>query len=86
VTISITLTHYDLGPLNVTIWEEATWRMRRRVWTCPDDPELGSFYDGDFEEAPATINRLLLTARNDQITAKRAFGHNANPVLSLAWE
>jgi hypothetical protein len=75
VTISITLTHYDLGPLKVQIWEEATWRMRRRIWTCPDDPELGSFENGDFEEAPVTIETLLLAARNDQIASATTLPH-----------
>lgn len=63
--VTITLTHDDLGPIRVHIWEDATWWMRRRTWTCPDDPELGSFEDGDFEEPPTTIDRLLLAARNE---------------------
>lgn len=83
--MTITLTHYDLGPLNVHILEDATWWMRRRIWTCADDPELGSFEDGDFEEAPATIDRLLLAARNDQIAHQvEGVGHNADHLQALA--
>lgn len=46
----ITLSHYDRGPMQVVIWDEACLWMKRRVWTCPDDPELGSFEDEDFDE------------------------------------
>ena len=46
----ITLSHYDHGLLQVVVWDEATWWMGRRIWTCIDDPELGSFEDEDFDE------------------------------------
>lgn len=55
----ITLTHYDHGPLEVAVWDEATWWMRKRHWTCPDDPELGTFDDGDFDETTDQIEDLL---------------------------
>jgi hypothetical protein len=72
---AITLTHYDLGPIRVHIFEDATWWFRRRTWSCPDDPELGSFEDGDFEESPRTIDLRLLAARDSQV--KEGVGHNA---------
>lgn len=62
---TITLTHYDLGPLRVAIWDEATWWMRKRQWTCPDDPELGTFDDGDFDEAPDQIEAALSSLEKD---------------------
>jgi hypothetical protein len=84
--VTITLTHYDLGRIPVRIAEDATWWFRRRHWTCDDDPELGVFEDSDFEEAPATIDTLLLAARNDQIAHQfEGVGHNANPLSPLAW-
>lgn len=46
----ITLSHYDRGPMRVAVWDEATLWMKRRTWTCVDDPELGSFDDEDFDE------------------------------------
>jgi hypothetical protein len=46
----ITLSHHDRGDMRVHVWDEASKWMRRRVWTCPDDPELGSFEDADFDE------------------------------------
>lgn len=46
----ITLSHYDRGPMRVHVWDEASMWMKRRTWTCPDDPELGSFEDADFDE------------------------------------
>lgn len=46
----VTLSHYDHGPMRVQVWDEATFWMQRRTWTCPDDPELGSFEDADFDE------------------------------------
>ena len=45
----ITLSHYERGPMQVQVWDEATFWMKRRTWTCPDDPELGSFDDADFD-------------------------------------
>lgn len=71
--ITVELNHFDLGPMRVRIAEDATWWFRRRHWTCDDDPELGVFDDGDFEEAPATIDRLLLAARDEFFANQR--GH-----------
>jgi hypothetical protein len=82
--LTIKLTHYDLGPIYVRIWEDATWWTRRRTWTCPDDPELGSFEDTDFEEAPGTIDRLLLAARDAASRPVEGVGHNADRLSSLA--
>lgn len=60
----ITLSHYDRGPIKVSVWDEATWWMKRRTWTCPDDPELGSFDDGDFDEHyTGEIDALLSAAQ-----------------------
>jgi len=59
MTKPITLTHYDRGPMLVAIYDEATWWMQRRVWSSPDDPELGSFEDGDFDETKEQIDALL---------------------------
>jgi hypothetical protein len=56
---TITLTHYDRGPMKVAIWDEATWWMGKRQWTCPDDPELGTFEDVDFDETPEQIDAAL---------------------------
>lgn len=81
---TITLTHYAIGPLRVHIWEDATWWKRRRTWTCDDDPELGSFEDGDFEEAPATIDRLLLAARDEFFANQRGHFGQADRFPSLA--
>ena len=75
----ITLTHYDIGPLRVQIWEEATLWMRRRTWTCPDDPELGSFDDGDFEEAPASIDLRLLKAAQETAERRKEASHALRP-------
>lgn len=59
----ITLSHYDRGPLSVAEWDEATFYMRKRQWTCPDDPELGSFEDEDFDEHyTGQINDILAAA------------------------
>lgn len=55
----VTLTHYERGPMQVAVWDEATWWMRRRQWTCPDDPELGTFEDEDFEESKEQIDAAL---------------------------
>ena len=46
----ITLSHFERGPMQVQVWDEATWWMKKRTWTCPDDPELGSFEDDEFDE------------------------------------
>ena len=59
MTKPITLTHYDRGPMQVSIYEEATWWMQRRVWSSLDDPELGSFEDGDFDETKEQIDVML---------------------------
>lgn len=55
----ITLTHYERGPMQVGIYDEATWWLQRRIWSCPDDPELGSFEDEDFDETKEQIDALL---------------------------
>ena len=52
---AIVLDHYDLGPIRVAVWDEATLWMRRRQWTCPDDPERGTFEDGDFMEVVGEV-------------------------------
>lgn len=57
--MTITLTHYERGPMLVEIYDEATWWLQRHVWSCPDDPELGSFEDGDFDGTPEQITALL---------------------------
>jgi hypothetical protein len=59
---TITLTHYDNGPMQVAVWDEATWWMRRRQWTCPDDEERGTFEDEDFDESKEQIEALLSAA------------------------
>jgi len=58
----VTLTHYDRGPMRVAVWDEATWWMRKRQWTCPDDEELGTFEDEDFDETKEQIEALLSAA------------------------
>lgn len=58
----ITLTHYDYGPMQVAVWDEATWWMRKRQWTCPDDEERGTFEDEDFDESKDQIEALLSAA------------------------
>jgi hypothetical protein len=60
--MTITLTHYERGPMQVALFDEATWWMQRRIWSCPDDPELGSFEDEDFDETKEQIEALLKTA------------------------
>jgi hypothetical protein len=63
MTKAITLSHYDRGPIKVEIWEEATWWMGRRTWSCPDEPEWGSFEDEDFDEHyTGEINAILVAA------------------------
>ena len=56
---AIVLDHYDLGPIRVAVWDEATLWMRRRQWVCPDDPERGTFADVDFMETTEQINEML---------------------------
>lgn len=56
---TITLTHCERGPMQVAVWDEATWWMRCRQWTCPDDEELGTFEDDDFEETKEQIDTLV---------------------------
>ncbi len=56
---AITLTHYDHGPMQVAVWDEATWWMGKRQWTCPDDEERGTFEDADFDETPEQIEAAL---------------------------
>lgn len=56
---TITLTHYDHGPMRVAVWDEATWWMRKRQWTCPDDEERGTFEDEDFDESKEQIEAAL---------------------------
>jgi hypothetical protein len=69
---TITLTHYDRGPMQVAVWDEATWWMRKRQWTCPDDEELGTFEDEDFDESKDEIEVLLSAmARTDHAGASR---------------
>ncbi len=60
--MTITLTHYERGPMQVAVWDEASWWMRRRQWTCPNDEELGSFEDEDFDETKDQIEALLSAA------------------------
>jgi hypothetical protein len=62
VTKTITLTHYDHGPIEVSVYEEATWWLRKRQWSCPDDPELGTFEDEDFDESREQIKAKLTEA------------------------
>jgi len=59
MAVTITLTHYERGPMRVALFDEATWWMRRRIWSCPDDPELGSFEDEDFDETKEQIEAAL---------------------------
>lgn len=57
--VALTLTHYERGPMRVALFDEACWWMQRRIWSCPDDPELGSFEDGDFDETKEQIEAAL---------------------------
>ena len=51
--------------MNDHVWDEAMCWMRRSTWTCPDDPELGSFEDEDFDEHfTGEIDALLSAASN----------------------
>lgn len=63
---TITLTHYDLGQIDVAVWDEATWWMGKRQWTCPDDPECGTFEDADFDETKDEIATALAIANEDE--------------------
>ena len=63
--VIITLSHFDRGPMRVSVWEEATLWMKRRTWTCPDDPELGSFEDADFDEHYTGDIDSLISAATD---------------------
>ena len=56
---AINLTHHEYGPMQVAVWDDATWWMRKRQWTCPDDPERGSFEDEDFDETKEQIDAAL---------------------------
>jgi len=57
--VIISLDHHEHGTIRVQVWDEATWWMKRRQWTCPDDPELGTFEDADFVETPEQITEQL---------------------------
>ena len=60
---TITLSHHDRGEMRVSVWDEATLWMKKRTWTCVDDPELGSFEDEDFDEHySGEIDKLLVAA------------------------
>ena len=83
MSITVTLTHFDLGPIRVRISEDATWWFRRRHWTCDDDPELGLFEDSDFEEAPSTIEIKLLAAHGERLQSHEGVGDAAR-LSSLA--
>jgi hypothetical protein len=58
----VTLTHYERGPIDVSVRDEATFWMQNRQWSCPNDEELGTFDDGDFDETTEQIDDLLATA------------------------
>ena len=60
--IEIMLTHHDHGPIWVAVWDEASLWYGERTWSCPDDPELGSFNDAEFEERPDQIEEALAQA------------------------
>jgi hypothetical protein len=54
----ITLTHFVRGPMQVRIADDATFWLGCRQWT--DDDSDGAIYDeGDFEESPEDIDKLL---------------------------
>ena len=57
----IVLTHYVHGPIRVAVHDDATWHMQRRIWSSTDDPELGSFEDGDFDESTEWMDFLLIS-------------------------
>jgi len=67
-TPTLTLTHYENGPMKVAIASEATWWMRKRQWYCPDDEELGIFEDEDFNETREQIEALLKADRSPSPT------------------
>ena len=56
---TITLTHYEDGPMQVAIYDDATWWTGHRTWYIPDDPERGNFEDEDFTETKEQIDALL---------------------------
>jgi hypothetical protein len=57
----LTLTHYERGPMRVSINEEHSYNLRRRVWDAIDtDGRL--FEDNDFDECPAEIEAKLMEA------------------------
>ncbi len=60
--IEILLNHHDHGPIWVAVWDEASLWYGERTWSCPDDPELGSFNDAEFEERPDQIAEALAAA------------------------
>jgi hypothetical protein len=60
--VEILLTHEEHGPVWVYVWDEATWWMGKRQWVIADDPERGTFEDGDFEERPDQIEEALAIA------------------------
>jgi hypothetical protein len=59
---TITLSHYDHGPMQVAVWDEAYVWEGKRTWTCPDNEELGSFDDADFDEHYAGEIDAILAA------------------------
>ena len=61
--VAIILDHYHYGPLRVAVYDEASWWMRCRQWSCVDDPELGTFDDDEFDETLDQISALLAIAR-----------------------
>ena len=61
--VVITLDHHERGPVRVAVWDEATWWMGKRQFSCPDDPELGTFDDSDFMETTEQITEQLALAR-----------------------
>ena len=64
ITPVITLTHYELGAMQVRVWDEASWQERKRIWSCDGEPELGSFEDDDFEERREVIDQRLRDAHD----------------------
>jgi hypothetical protein len=60
--VVVNLTHFECGPMRMCIDEEATWWLRKRQWSCFDDPELGAFDDADFQETEEQINAALRAA------------------------
>lgn len=77
--IVLTLSHIDRGPLRVEVWDEASWWMKRRIWTCPDDPELGSFEDADFDEHYALPGQRIDDLLAQHLTEKISNGTTQTP-------